>query len=187
MIPAGHERARRNLHGTWALRRSQPLVSLGISGLGRMVGPWPWPVNPGHPRNRAEIARFADQLSTTRPQRAARLAQSARPVAGSSALTWPSKLVTTRRPPTRSAAVTTSEWATRQATVPSASMANVSTSDATRTWSSLGDPSRRQDRRRRAMVPAFLPGRGLEAVGVEPVGDDQETRRVPVDAPADRR
>ena len=33
MIRAGHERARRNLHDTWALRRSQPLVSLGPSGL----------------------------------------------------------------------------------------------------------------------------------------------------------
>ena len=39
------------------------------------------------------------------------------------------------------AAVTTSEWATRQATVPSASMANVSSSDWTRTCARRGDPS----------------------------------------------
>src|SRR4249919_2917418 len=38
MIRAGHERARRNLHDTWALRRSQPLVTLGLSGLVLTVG-----------------------------------------------------------------------------------------------------------------------------------------------------
>ena len=56
-------------------------------------------------------------------------------------MTWPSKLVSTSRPPTRSAAFTTSEWATRQATVPSGSMANVSSSDWTITWASRGEPS----------------------------------------------
>src|SRR3954466_3382606 len=33
MIRGGHEKARRNLRDTWALRRSQPLVTLGLSGL----------------------------------------------------------------------------------------------------------------------------------------------------------
>lgn len=41
-----------------------------------------------------------------------------------------------------SAAVTTSEWATRQATVPSASMAKVSISACTITWPSRDDPWR---------------------------------------------
>src|SRR5829696_628853 len=49
MIRAGHERARRNLHDTWALRRSQPLVTFGLSGLARTVGGIGRPVNPIHP------------------------------------------------------------------------------------------------------------------------------------------
>ena len=46
MIPAGHERTRRNLHDTWALRRSQPLVPLGFSGLVRTLGAGRGRVNP---------------------------------------------------------------------------------------------------------------------------------------------
>ena len=53
-----------------------------------------------------------------------------------------------------SAAVTTSVCATRQATVPSASSANVSISDWTMTWARRGDPSSGHDRRRRAVRPA---------------------------------
>src|SRR6476646_1151711 len=65
-----------------------------------------------------------------------------RPVAGSSEVTWPPKPVSTSRPPISSAAVTTSEWATRQATDPSGSMANVSISAWTTTCARRGDPSR---------------------------------------------
>src|SRR6188508_3083233 len=64
MIPAGHERARRNLHGTWALRRSQPLVSLGLSGLGRMVRP---PTGTGQSGSSTESQRIygiGGELST---------------------------------------------------------------------------------------------------------------------------
>src|SRR5438552_464660 len=38
IIRAEHERARRNLPDTWALRRSQPLVSIGPSGLDQTIG-----------------------------------------------------------------------------------------------------------------------------------------------------
>ena len=82
-----------------------------------------------------------------------------------------------------SAALTTSEWATRQATVPSGSMANVSSSDWTMTWASRGDPSRAIKWRCRAMVPAGVARRDLEPVGVEPVGDHQEAGGVPVERP----
>ena len=67
MIPAGHERARRNLHDTWALRRSQPLVSLGPSGLGRMV--------------RGRGAAGQSDSSTESPDRLGRLS-TARPQSG---------------------------------------------------------------------------------------------------------
>ena len=75
-------------------------------------------------------------------------------MAGSSALRCPSNPVSTSRPPTSSAAVTTSEWATRQATVPSGSMAKVSISAWTRTWARRDDAEQGDERRRGPVVPA---------------------------------
>ena len=63
MIPAGHERTRRNLHDTWALRRSQPLVPLGFSGLLRTLGAGSDRVKPRHPPFRDGSA----ELSTVCP------------------------------------------------------------------------------------------------------------------------
>ena len=67
MIRAGHERARRNLHDTWALRRSQPLVTLGLSGLVLTVGA----AGPARSiRRRPPISAGTARLSTARPQAA---------------------------------------------------------------------------------------------------------------------
>ena len=188
MIRAGHERTRRNLHDTWALRRSQPLVSLGPSGLPRTLGGRQVSGQPGCP----PFGRRSVELSTVRPHAAARLAasrqrsrvsRSSGRSPGRARVTWPSKLVRTSRPPTSSAAVTTSEWATRQATAPSGSMANVSSSAWTRTCASRDEPSSATIGVAERCSQRSDAGRGLEPVGVEAVADDQQTRRIPVQGP----
>src|SRR4029079_14131848 len=125
----GNRRARRNLPDTWALMRSPPLVSLGPSGLahtrGRRAHGGHW-----HMSTRFERTSPLVHVGST----FGRSAQpTARPVAGSIRVTPPPEAVSTRRPHTRLAAVTTSVWAMREATVPSASIANVSSSACTRT------------------------------------------------------
>ena len=185
MIRAGHERARRNLHDTWALRRSQPLVTLGPSGL---VANGTGRRGPGQSASSTNLASDAARLSTVRPQSAAPAGRphgqpADRPVAGSSAVTWPSKPVSTSRPPMSSAAVTTSEWATRQATVPSGSMANVSISAWTTTCARRGDPSSARIGVADRWFQRGVAGRRLEAVAVEPVGDDEQPGAVPVERP----
>ena len=176
MIRAGHERARRNLPDTWALRRSRPLVSLDPSGLRATIGGTAdagQRVRPPDPPIVAWVIHRPSTIGRTHPVD--------RPVAGSSALRCPSKPVRTSRPPTSSAAVTTSEWATRQATVPSGSMANVSSSDWTRTWARRDDAEQPDQRRRRAVLPANIPAGHLEPERVEAVGDDEQAGRIPVD------
>ena len=151
------------------------------------------PVNGACPPNSGRAPR----LSTARPHAArppaphgARAQVADRPVAGSRALTWPSKPVRTSRPPMSSAAVTTSEWATRQATVAvglDRERLDLGLDD------DVGEPRRpeeRDDRRRRAVLPAQLAGRGVEAERVEPVAHDEQALGVPVEAArlvADRR
>ena len=159
MIRAGHERTRRNLRGTWALRRSQPLVTLGSSGLPRTLGGPAGPVNGVVHSSDIDVPSYPQSVHRGRLRRPPQPV--VRPVAGSSAVSWPPKLVRTSRPPTSSAAVTTSEWAIRQATTPSGSMANVSISAWTTTWAERAAP-------------------GLEPVGVEAVADDQQAGRIPV-------
>ena len=123
-------------------------------------------------------------LSTVCPQSGAR-GQSGATARwpGRARVTWPPNPVSTSRPPTSSAAVTTSEWATRQATVPSGSMANVSISAWTMTWASRGDPSSAMIGVAERCSQRGVAGRRLEAVGVEPVGDDEQAGRVPVERP----
>ena len=121
-------------------------------------------------------------LSTGRPHRRARSGRPSGPWPDRATVTWPSNPVSTSRPPTRSAAVTTSEWAIRQATVPSGSRANVSTSAWTRTWASRDEPRRATSGVAERCSQRGSPVRGLEPVGVEPVGDDQQAGRVPEEA-----
>ena len=64
-------------------------------------------------------------------------------------------------------------------TVPSGSSANVSISAWTRTWRQPRRAEQRDDRRRRAVVPAQLAGRRVQAVGVEPVGHDEQSGSCP--------
>ena len=131
MIRAGHERARRNLPDTWALRRSQPLVTLGPSGLRATVGPPRTGSIGGRPPTLDRIGGLSTGCPHSR-RRPARPSDASRPSPRArrriERADLPAKPVRTSRPPTSSAAVTTSEWATRQATVPSGSMANVSIS-----------------------------------------------------------
>ena len=81
------ERARRNLHDTWALMRSPPLVSFGPSGLPQRYGR---ATRPGQRRSSTNVGR--DRRVIHRPSTVAAGAgqPAGRPVAGSSALTWPS-------------------------------------------------------------------------------------------------
>ena len=121
-----------------AVSVARPLRA-GVERYGAAAGTGQWACPPNSAADRrgyppsVHIAAHGRRRADVRPR--------TRPVAGSSALTWPSKPVRTSRPPTSSAAVTTSEWATRQATVPSASIANVSISAWTRTWASRDEPS----------------------------------------------
>jgi hypothetical protein len=63
-----HGRARRNLHDTWALMRSPPLVSFGPSGLLATLRARRRQVNGSYPR----ISASRSELSTTRPHRGVR-------------------------------------------------------------------------------------------------------------------
>ena len=155
MIAAGHERARRNLPDTWALMRSPPLVSLGPSGLGRTVGGRRAPdaMGPVH-RMRAD----APGLSTGRPHRAP-VSAAGRPVARVERVELAAIAGQDEPPADQLGPDTTSECATRQATVPSGSMANVSSSAWTMTWASRDEPSRAMIGVAGPMVPAGLAGR----------------------------
>ena len=165
--PASGRRLRRGINGPKeptrrvgldviaAVSIAQPLRAAINATRPRGAGQRTYP--PFSARSRVELVH---RVSTTaasaraRPADAAERSARAAPVSGSSARTWPAKLVRTRRPPTSSAAVTTSEWATRHATSPSASQ---------RERLDLGleqdvrQPRRAEDhhdRRRRAVAPA---------------------------------
>ena len=90
---AGHERARRNLPDTWALMRSPPLVSLDPSGLVRTVRcaatPWQGDLSTSSAATLPVIHSVA--TPDGRPRSASVRPQfDDRPVAGSSAFSWPS-------------------------------------------------------------------------------------------------
>ena len=178
---AGHERARRNLPDTWALMRSPPLVSLGPSGLGRTVGGATSPDAmgavhrmspdaPGYPPAVHTALRGAGGPSAGSRELSCRHSRSAR------AARRPSP------PPT-----TTSECATRQATVPSGSMANVSSSAWTMTWASRDEPSSAMIGVAGPMLPAGLAGRHVQPERVEPVAHDQQAVACPSGPRAARR
>ncbi len=179
MIRAGHERARRNLHDTWALRRSQPLVTLGLSGLPPTVGAVVRPVNRGSSTVSGRFARVIHRLSTA----------GGAPSAGRS---------TRRRIERAVLAVEPGEDQPAADQVGGGHDVGVGDPPGDRPVrldgerldlgldDDVGQPRRTEqgdERRRRPVIPARLAGRRLEAVGVEPVGDDEQAVRVPVDGP----
>ena len=183
---AGHGKARRNLLAAWALMRSLPLAcarplradinatahraarSTGVvHEFARVRGGCPR-VHPPH--------AIRHDRTTTQP--------AARPVAGSIADTAPPKLVSTSRPPTSAASVTTSLWATRQADRPVGLEREGLDLGLDEHVGEARRPEDREQRRRRAVRPAQL-----AAPAVEPVRRGSRTsrragRRRPRPAPA---
>ena len=185
----GNAVARRNLLDAWTLMSSPPLASLGPFGLPSTLLARRVRGSMGLSTYFARIVHGRCSCPPVIHRDAARpggVSQALRPVSGSIARTCPSKLVSTSRPPTSSASVTTSECATRHATSPSRSSANVSTSAWTRTWGSRDDP-RTTSTATPPVAPAQFPGPRLERVDVEPVLEDEQALGVPQQARRARR